>query len=82
MWVCVWLFHRQTNKLNNYSNLINLICEFVCWQDKQKKKQEKKPTNGSVYRVAAQLKNMMTHNATKNNYRNERHTGAGSKINK
>ena len=26
----VWLFHRQTNKLNNYLILINLICEFVC----------------------------------------------------
>ena len=26
----VWLIHRQTNKLNNYLILINLICEFVC----------------------------------------------------
>jgi len=25
----VSLFHRQTNKLNNYLFLINLICEFV-----------------------------------------------------
>ena len=54
----VWLFHRQTNKLNNYLILINLICEFVCWQDKKtRKKKTRKPTNGSVYRVAAQLKN-------------------------
>ena len=36
MWVCVWLFHRQTNKLNNYFILIYLIREFVCWQDKKK----------------------------------------------
>ena len=31
-WVCfglVCLFHRQTNKLNKHSILINLICEFV-----------------------------------------------------
>ena len=26
----VWLVHRQTNKLNYYFILINLICEFVC----------------------------------------------------
>ena len=26
----VWSIHIQTNKLNNYLILINLICEFVC----------------------------------------------------
>ena len=28
----VWSIHIQTNKLNNYLILINLICEFVCWK--------------------------------------------------
>ena len=35
--ICVWLFHRQTNKLKYY-----LICEFVCWQDKERKKERRK----------------------------------------
>ena len=28
----LWFFHRQTNKLNNFLILINLICEFVYWK--------------------------------------------------
>ena len=48
----VWLFHRQTNKLNNYLILINLICEFVCGlcghYHKKKRKKEKKHTDRSI----------------------------------
>ena len=33
-----WLFHRQTNKLNNCLSLINLICEFVFGYSTDKKK--------------------------------------------
>ena len=28
----VWSIHIQTNKLNNFLILINLICEFLCWK--------------------------------------------------
>ena len=49
-------FHRQTNKLNNYLFLINLICEFVCGFFGHRNKEEEK--HRLVYRVAAQLKKM------------------------
>jgi len=41
----VWSIHRQTNKLNNYLILINLICEFVCGFCGQKFKKIKKIKN-------------------------------------
>ena len=47
--------HKQTNYLNNYLILINLICEFVCGFCGHTKK-EKKQTYRPVYWVAVQLK--------------------------
>ena len=46
----------QTNKLNNYLILSNLVCEFVCGFCGHTKKERKKKTYRPVYRVALQLK--------------------------
>ena len=51
----VWSFHRQTNKLNDYLNLLNLIFEFVHGFCGHTQKEEEKKTYGPVSRVAAQL---------------------------
>ena len=45
----VWSIHIQTNKLNNCIILINLICEFVCWQEKERKKERKKKKQTDRY---------------------------------